>query len=151
MDNIIILLFILVANIVSVLLVYHSFGKNIEKTKQLLYTIITMGIMYIVVLIIFFFSSIGISKEAVEGSRNMITFTFVPVNAIILVPFLIKSFNQRKNNEITMEQLNRRTIIVVIIALALIIGEFFYFRNIEKGIVDIANQKQNQTALNREE
>lgn len=80
-------------------------------------------------------------KEAVEASRDMITFTFVPVNAIILIPFLVRSFNQRKNNEITIEQLNKRAIIVFIIAVVLIIGEFFYFRNIEKGIIDIVNQK----------
>ena len=37
MDKLFILLFILVANIVSILLIYHSLDKNIEKTKRLLY------------------------------------------------------------------------------------------------------------------
>lgn len=141
MNNIVISLFILVANAVAILLTYHSFGKDTEKTKKLFYTLIAMGIMYILILIIYFFSSIGMPKEAVEASRDMITFTFVPVNAIILIPFLVRSFNQRKNNEITIEQLNKRAIIVFIIAVVLIIGEFFYFRNIEKGIIDIVNQK----------
>ena len=143
MNNIIIFLFILVANVIAFLLIYNSFNKNVEKTKQLLYTMISMGIVYIVVLIIYFFSSIGLSKEVTSQAKEMITFSFVPVNSIIIIPFLIRSFNKRKNKEITTEQLNRRTIIMVIIAIALIIGEFFYFRNIEKGIIDIANEKQN--------
>ena len=150
MNNIIIFLFILVANVIAFLLIYNSFNKNVEKTKQLLYTMISMGIVYIVVLIIYFFSSIGLSKEVTSQAKEMITFSFVPVNSIIIIPFLIRSFNKRKNKEITTEQLNRRTIIMIIIAIALIIGEFFYFRNIEKGIIDIANEKQNVITNNVE-
>lgn len=150
MNNIIIFLFILVANVIAFLLIYNSFNKNVEKTKQLLYTMISMGIVYIVVLIIYFFSSIGLSKEVTSQAKEMITFSFVPVNSIIILPFLIRSFNKRKNKEITTEQLNRRTIIMIIIAIALIIGEFFYFRNIEKGIIDIANEKQNVITNNVE-
>lgn len=144
MNNTIIYVFILIANVISILLIYNSFNKNIEKTKKLLYTMISMGIIYIIVLVIYFFSSIGLSKETTKQAKDMITFTFVPVNSIILIPFLIRSFNQRKNNEITTEQLNRRTIIMIIIAIILIVAEFFYFRNIEKGIIDIVNQKQNE-------
>lgn len=144
MNNLIIFLFILLANVVSFLLIYHSFNKNIEKTKKILYTMISMGIIYIVVLIIYFFSSIGLSKEATKQAKDMIIFSFVPVNSIILIPFLIRSFNQRKNNDITTEQLNRRTIIMIIVGIILIVGEFFYFRNIEKGIINMVNKKQNE-------
>ncbi len=144
MNNIVIFLFILVANVVSIFLIYYSFNKNIEKTKRLLYTMIAMGVIYILVLIVYFFSSIGMPKEIAEQSKEMITFTFVPVNAIILIPFLLRSFNRRKDNSITTEQLNKRAIIVVIVAIALLVGEFFYFRNIEKGINDRINQKRNE-------
>lgn len=54
MNNIVISLFILVANAVAILLTYHSFGKDTEKTKKLFYTLIAMGIMYILILIIYF-------------------------------------------------------------------------------------------------
>ena len=137
MENLVILLFIFVANIVSILLIYHSFDKRIEKTKKLLYTMISMGVVYIVVLIIYFFSSIGIDKEIAKSSKQMITFTFVPVNSIIIIPFLIRSFNKRKDNEISGEQLNKRAIAAI-----LVVGEFFYFRNIEKEIGKIIEQQQ---------
>ena len=99
MSNLFILLFILVANIVAMLLIYHSFSKNIEKTKRLLYTMISMGIIYITVLVIYFFSSIGIDKEIATQAKQTIVFTFVPVNSIILIPYLLRSFNKRKNKE----------------------------------------------------
>lgn len=138
----------MVTNIVAILLIYHSFEKNLDKSKKLLYTMISMGVMYIAILIIYFFSSIGIDKDVAKESKQMITFTFVPVNSIILVPFLIWSFNKKKHKEITTEQLNRRTIIMGVIAIILVIVEFFYFRNIEKGIINVKNQKE---ALNNTE
>ena len=84
-------LFILVANVVGLLLVYHSFDKRIDKNKKFMYTMICFGVMYILTLIIYFFSSIGINNENVsESSRNLITFTFVPINTIVLLPILIR-------------------------------------------------------------
>lgn len=148
MSNLFILLFILVANIVAMLLIYHSFSKNIEKTKRLLYTMISMGIIYITVLVIYFFSSIGIDKEIATQAKQTIVFAFVPVNSIILIPYLLRSFNKRKNKEITGDQLNKRAVTMVIIAVVLIVSEFFYFRNIEKGIGRIIEQQEatNNTA-----
>lgn len=148
MDNIFITLFILVANVVAVLLTYNSFDRNLEKTKRFLYTMISIGIMYIFIVTIYFFSSLGLSKEATESAKNMITFTFVPVNTIILVPVLIRAFKKKKNNIITTKQLNTRTIMVVVIGVILLISEFFYFRNIQKGIIDIVEQKNKEQSQN---
>ena len=132
MDKLFILLFILVANIVSILLIYHSFDKNIEKTKRLLYTMIAMGVVYIIVLIVYFFSSIGIDKRIATQAKQTIVFTFVPVNSIIVIPFMLRSFNKRKDREITGEQLNKRAVVMFIIAVVIVVSEFFYFRIIEQ-------------------
>ena len=101
MINLVLTIFILLANIVAILLVYYSFDKKIEKSKRLMYTMIAMGVMYILILIVYFFSSIGIgNKEVTKNAKSMITFTFVPVNTIIILPILIRGYNKRKNNEI---------------------------------------------------
>lgn len=142
MDNLIINLFIIIANAVAILLIYYSFDKKLDKTKKLLYTMISMGVMYILILLVYFFSSIGLSKETTTKAKNMITFTFVPVNAIILLPLLIRSFTKKKNKKITTEQLNKRTIAVIIVGIIILVCEFFYFRNIQKGIIELVNQKQ---------
>ena len=145
MENLLITLFILVANVVGLLLVYHSFDKRIDKNKKLMYTMIAFGIMYILTLIIYFFSSLGINNENVsESSRNLITFTFVPINTIVLLPILIRSFNNRKMNKITTRQLNRTATIMIVVAIILIVIEFFSFRSIQKGIIQIFNERQNE-------
>lgn len=148
MSNSIIFLFIVIANAIAIMFSYHSFDKNIEKNKRVMYTMISVGIMYIVTLITYFFSSIGIEKEVAQKSKDMIIFSFVPVNTIIIIPFIVSSFYKKKKGIITLEQLNTRTIIMIVITIVLLIGEFFYFRNIEKGIMNIANQKQNAEVTN---
>ena len=141
--------FILVANVVGLLLVYHSFDNRIEKNKKLMYTMICFGIMYIITLITYFFSSIGIdNKNVSNSSKDMITFTFVPINTIIILPILIKSFNNRKMNKITKNKLNKTAILMFLITLILIVLEFFCFRNMQKGIINIFNDKQNKTNVN---
>lgn len=144
MDNSIIMAFILLANIVAIVSTYVSFGRRLNKDKKILYTMISIGVVYIVTLIVYFFSSLGIAnKEVAESSKNVITFSFVPVNVIILLPFLIRSFEKAKNKEIKTEQLNKRAVIVAVIAIILMVSEFFYFRNIQKGIINIGNQITN--------
>lgn len=148
MDNVFITGFIIVANLIAILLTYYSFNKSIEKTKRLLYTMISVGVMYILILIVYSFSSIGIAKKASSAAKDMITYTFVPVNTILVLPFMIRSFNKRKENEITTSQLNMRATIVLIITIAILVSEFFYFRKIQQGIIDIYNQKQNMESQN---
>ena len=148
MNKLVIVLFIFVANCVALLLTYHSFDKKLDKNKRMLYTMIAVGTMYILISIIYFFSSIGIEKEVSENSKNMITFTFVPVNSIILLPFLINSYKKARQKEIKMESLNKRVIIIGIIAIILIISEFFYFRNIQNGIIRMMNELSNNVSEN---
>lgn len=148
MDNVFIMGFIIVANLIAILLTYYSFNKSIEKTKRLLYTMISVGVMYILILIVYSFSSIGIAKKASSAAKDMITYTFVPVNTILVLPFMIRSFNKRKENEITTSQLNIRATIVLIITIVILVSEFFYFRKIQQGIIDIYNQKQNMESQN---
>ena len=65
--NTVIILFILIANIVAILLTYYSFSKDFEKSKKLFYTMISMGVIYIITLIVYLLSTIGIAKE-VKGN-----------------------------------------------------------------------------------
>lgn len=144
MSNLFINIFIILANIVAILLTYYSFNKNLDKSKKMLYTMISIGTMYIVILIVYFFSSLGLSKNTSSNAKNMITFTFVPINAMIFLPILIRTFNKGKSKAITTKQLNRRVIIVAVIGIAVLVSEFFYFRNIQKGINKVLEAKQNE-------
>ena len=146
MDNSIIYIFLILANIVAMAATYFSFGKRLSNDKKMMYSMITIGIIYIITLIVYFFSSIGIQNDKVsQSSRNMVTFSFVPVNTIILLPFLIHSFTKAKDKEIKTESLNKRVAIVAIIAVILIITEFFYFRNIQNNIIELGEQMKSET------
>ena len=144
MSNLFINIFIILANIVAILLTYYSFNKNLDKSKKMLYTMISIGTMYIVILIVYFFSSLGLSKNTSSNAKNMITFTFVPINAMIFLPILIRTFNKGKSKAITTKQLNRRVIIIAVIGIAVLVSEFFYFRNIQKGINKVLEAKKNE-------
>ena len=63
---------------------------------------------------------------------------------MILLPILIKSFNNRKMNKITTKQLNRTATTMAVVAIILIIIEFFSFRSIQKGIIQIFNERLNE-------
>lgn len=139
--NIFINIFIFLANLVAILLLYYSWNKNFDKKNRALYTMIGIGVMYIGILIIYWLSSIGIDSSKVsESSRNMITFAFVPVNTIIILPFLVRSYGKVKYNEMKMSKFQKRVTIMAILILIIFISEFFYFRNVQKQILDMANQ-----------
>ena len=127
MENIFIILFIVIANIVALLLTYHSFGKNIDNQKKMLYTMLGFGTMYIIILIIYWLSSIGIeNKAASQSSKDMITFTFVPVNTIILLPILIRAYSKVKNKQMDIQTLNKKHIIGLIISTIIVTSIFYY-------------------------
>lgn len=141
MNDSIIYIFILIANVVAIFSTYLSFGKRLGKDKKMLYTMIAIGVIYIITLGVYFFSSLGIKNSNVSSnSKNMITFSFVPVNVIIILPFLIRSFEKAKDKIITTAKLNKRVIIASIIGIVLIFTEFFYFRNIQKNIIDFGSK-----------
>lgn len=146
--NTVILLFILIANIVAMLLTYYSFDRNIDKSMKIFYTMIGMGVVYIITLIIYSLSSIGIAKEVSKSAKDMLIFSFVPVNTIIILPILIKSFYKKMSKKMSLDKLNKIVIIMAIVAIVLCIGEFNYLRNFQKDLNNKLEEKrisQNET------
>ncbi len=146
-----IILFMLFANIVAALLIYHSFGKDMDNEKKIKYSLIIIGGLYIITLVIYLLSGIGVGKiENAETARSYLMMAFVPINAIIIIPFTIFSCMKTKRKEITVKQLNSRLLIVEVVAVLLIIVEFIYFRNYQKGLKEITDIVQNSTQATSE-
>ena len=74
--------------------------------------------------------------------KKLITFTFVPVNAIIIMPFLAVSFRDWKDSRLKSRPFRNRCILLGIILLIILIIEFFYFKDIQNGILSILNSRQ---------
>ena len=147
MDSII-TLFIMAANVIAILLVYFSLEKNMNKQKKIITIMASIGSVYIITLVVYLLSSIGVEKiSAAETVRNAIIMAFVPVNVILFLPFLICSFKKMQSKIITMDSLNRRVIAVAILAVIVLIAEGSYFRNYQKKLKELErNVSSNQEA-----
>lgn len=147
MDSII-TLFIMAANVIAILLVYFSLEKNMNKQKKIITIMASIGSVYIITLVVYLLSSIGVEKiSAAETVRNAIIMAFVPVNVILFLPFLICSFKKMQSKIITMDSLNRRVIAVAILTVIVLIAEGSYFRNYQKKLKELErNVISNQEA-----
>ena len=133
--------FIIIANVVAILSVYYSFGKSMEKNKRLLGTMITVGVVYIIVSIVYFFSSLGLEKNISSSTtKQLLTLTAVPIMTLLITPYGIHSYVAMKNKTIKQEVFKKRITILFIIGIILIIVGFFYFRSNQKNILKKYNR-----------
>ena len=87
---------------------WNSLGTIEKKTKIIL---ITCGILavYILTLIIFSISKIGITyenKEAMKTIQNVFVILFSIMNGYVILPFIFKKLEQINNDEIEKEKIS---------------------------------------------
>lgn len=131
--NIFITLAILFANAIAITLVYQ-FVKELPKMEKIIFIGVSFAIMYVLVSISYWISGFGIEKNINEGLKNFITYIFVPVNVIILIPFIARKYYKWRQNEIDKESLIKRIIIVSIIGVLILTVETIYIKQIKKNI-----------------
>lgn len=136
--NIFIMLAIVVANLIAVLLVYQ-FIKKLPKTEKIIFIAISFAIIYVLVSIIYWISGFGIDSRINEAAKDFITFTFVPVNVILLVPFVATKYNKLRFKEIGKSEFIKRLIIVGIVGIVILIMECFYFKDMKNNIEILNN------------
>ena len=81
---------------------------------------------------------------------TMVFFSFLyinnNVNALIIEPFIIRSYYKTKEKELSQEKFSKRVIAVAIIVVCLVIGEIVAFRNMQVNIMNSYTQlvKENE-------
>ena len=136
-------IFILIINIVSIVLVYHFLGKELEQKTKWIFIIIGTAIMYMLVSVIYWLGTLNVDLQVKDSmGKNLIVFTFVPVNAIITMPFIASSFKYWTNGRLKSVPFRNRCILIGIILLVILVIEFFYFQDIQNGILSILNARQ---------
>ena len=136
-------IFILIINIVSIVLVYHFLGKELEQKTKWIFIIIGTAIMYMLVSVIYWLGTLNVHLQVKDSmGKNLIVFTFVPVNAIITMPFIASSFKHWTNGRLKSVPFRNRCILIGIILLVILVIEFFYFQDIQNGILSILNARQ---------
>ena len=121
---------------------WHSLG-NIEKPTKVICIIVGILIVYIITLIIYNISKIGITyenKETMKLIQNVFVALFTIVNAYIILPYVFKKLEKINNDEIEKEQLKKSILVLVIIILILGIFESLYLGNIQQGILSMINK-----------
>lgn len=144
MVNLYLIIATLLANIISIGVVYQ-FIKKLEKRQKLLFIAISVAFMYIITSIIYWVSGFGIEKIIHESSKNFIIYLFVPVNVIIFIPYFAAQYMKFKLKKIKAEKFANRVSILFIILIILLIVECFYFRNIQSNI-KMVNDAKNENA-----
>lgn len=139
-----ILFFIIVLNIVAIALTYYCLS-NVEKKEKIIFIAMGIAIIYILTSFVYWISTKDVAiKEVSETGKNLITFLFVPINGIIILPIFAKSYGKYKIGSLELDKLKNRGIVLVMILAILLILEYIYFKDIQNSVIDIIEKNQQQ-------
>lgn len=139
----VIVLFILILNIVSIVLMYYSLGDS-PKREKLIFIASGIAIMYVLTSFVYWISTRNIAVTEVSATgKDLITFLFVPINGIITLPIFAKSYYKYRNGNLKGNVLRNRGVVLAVILLIILIIECAYFKNIQQQVVNLIQNKQN--------
>ncbi len=138
----VILLFIIILNIVSIVLMYYCLGE-LGKKEKIIFIAAGTAIMYMLTSFVYWLSTKDIEITSVsERGKDLITFLFVPINGLITLPLLAKSYFKYKIGGIDMPILRNRAIVILILLVIILVIECTYFKNIQQQVVDLLIEQQ---------
>lgn len=105
--------------------------------EKIIFIVASFAIMYITVGISYSISGIGIEETVNEALKSFMIYIFVPINVIILIPFVARKYYKWKQNEIDKESLIKTIIIVLIIGVIILTVQTIYFKQIKKNIQEM--------------
>lgn len=134
---------ILILNIVAIFMTYKFLGEDLEKKEKSIFIIVGVAIMYMLVSLIYWLSTKNINLGATnEMGKNFIIFTFVPINSMIVLPFLASSYKYFKQGRLKTQNFKNRIILISVILIIVLILEFFYFKDIQNSILNMLAAKK---------
>ena len=149
-----ILIFIIILNVVSIVLTYHCLGDLLKK-ERLVFIVVGLAVMYALTSVVYWISTNGIEiTEVSETGKNLITFLFVPINGLVMLPLLAKSYYKYKTGGLDKSVLLKRGAVLGVLLLIVLIFECMYFKNIQEQVVRLIQenqeiqQQENQNTLN---
>lgn len=128
---------ILVLNVVAVLLTSHFLGPNIPKKEKAIFALVGIAVMYFIVTIAYGIATKDVNIDNNTIGKVLITYTFVPVNSMLMLPFLASSYAHWKEGTLKPDKFRNRIILLAVIMLILFLFEISYFKSIEMGIVNM--------------
>lgn len=144
---ILILVFIIVLNIIAIALTYYCLS-DLEKKDKVIFIAVCVAIIYMLTTFVYWISTKSVAvKEVSDLGKNLITFLFVPINTLVVVPLLAKSYNKYKTGFLAFDKLKNRGIVLGAILLIILVIECFYFKNVQNTVITLIEKNQ-QTRQN---
>lgn len=136
-------LFIIIFNLISIALVYYCLD-NMEKKEKIIFIAVGTAVMYVLTSIVYWISTRNIEiKEVSEFGKNLITFLFVPVNGIIILPILAKSYRKYSAQKLKADKFRNRIIVLAVVLFIMLIIECSYFKDIQNNVIKTIENYQN--------
>lgn len=117
--------------------------EDIEKTKKIEYIIVGFVVVYIITIIIYQISKIGISyenREIMKAIQNILVLVFSIVNGYILLPYIFKKIVQIQNDEIDDKKFKKSIVILIAVIIILTIIESNYLANAQNETLQIIDR-----------
>ena len=133
--NIFMMIAILVLNLIAVILIYQ-FIRTLEKKEKVIFIAVSIAINYMIISFVYWLSSFGIDKVVTQSAQFFVTYMFVPVNMILVMPFIANTYCKIKLKKIKQIPLRNRCIAIIVFFLIILIVEYFYFKNIQLNITN---------------
>lgn len=134
---------ILLLNIVAIFMTYKFLGEDFEKKEKSIFLVVGIAIMYMIVSLVYWLSTRGIDLGINnEMGKNFIIFTFVPINSMLVLPFLASSYKYFKQGRLKKQNFKNRIILLCAILIIVLILEFFYFKDIQNSILNMLAAKK---------
>ena len=135
-----ILFFTLLLNIVAIVLTYNCLS-NMDKKERIIVIAVGVAVVYALTSFVYWISTKDVAiKEVSELGKNIITFLFVPINSIVVLPLMAKSYNKYKIGRLALDKLRNRGIVLGVILLIVLIIECSYFKDIQNGVVALIEE-----------
>ncbi len=144
--NIFIILGIVIANAIALAFIYQ-FVKKMPKKDKLIFIAASFAINYMLILLVYTLSGIGMNASIHSSAEAFVTYVFVPVNVILFVPVLAFSYVKMKEKKLKPEKFIKRVVIMFVVIIVVLVLEFFYFRSVQNNIEKI---NQDQTKQNEQ-
>ena len=136
--------FIIVINLASIFVIYKALS-NIDLKNKLILVAIGEIVMYVILFIVYGISSRGANEMVVNSSRQIILFTFLPINIICIELPIMLSLKKLQQGDIDNNKFKRRIVITLIVAIIILILEFNYIKNMQN---DLSNFITNAKYIN---
>lgn len=135
--------FIIIMTIIIYLIliswVWQNLGQ-IDKSKKIIFSLLGIGIVYIITLIIFSISKSNINYQNIESQniiKTMLVTIFTGLNGIIVIPIIARIIEKTYEGEIERKQTLKRVIPVLVVFLIVLIFECGYLKDIQEGILKV--------------